>query len=123
REASPAGPAACQAINCRTAPHAISPSLTSAPADRRKRSDPGWATIVDYLGPPGEDHQPGGAKSGRKPRQPGASSGDHTHYRSRYRHGSIRPVHGNKDAHEHPAVTLRERCSYIASALPGEGES
>ena len=28
-------------------------------------------------------------------------------FRSRYRRGGIRPVHGNKDAHTHPAVTLR----------------
>jgi len=40
-------------------------------------------------------------------------------YRSRYRRGRIRPVHGNKDAYEHPAVTLPERCSYTAPAPHG----
>src|SRR4029077_6062632 len=41
--------------------------------------------------------------------------------RSRYRRLSIRPVHVNKDAHQHLAETLPERCSYTASALLGEG--
>ena len=40
-------------------------------------------------------------------------------HQSRYRRGSIRPVHGNKDTYEHPAVTLPERCSYTAPAPHG----
>jgi hypothetical protein len=34
-------------------------------------------------------------------------AGSRSAFRSRYRRGGIRPVHGNKDARRHPAVTLR----------------